>query len=192
MVEWLFMIRELERDRGPPIQSLENVMTSLTILGLSCSLLSEARAVSSSPAMAGGGAVENVTGCPRPCYDEGVKGLVWHCRFHPTKPKLACALDKGRVCVFYARSPSMPFSEWEKLQFYTESTSLVLSIDWNVSICYFNNFRLKIPVHLHWSSSAWNLWWQCNFVANVVGPLGEKFKQNDGDYRVNLLTGGRN
>jgi hypothetical protein len=133
MVEWLFMIRELERDRGPPIQSFEN-MTSLTILGPSCSLLSEARAVSSSPTMAGGGAVENVTGCPRPCYDEGEKGLVWHCRFHPTKPKLACALDKGRVCVFYARSPSMPFSEWEKLLFYTESSSLVLSIDWNVSI----------------------------------------------------------
>lgn len=46
--------------------------------------------------------VESLAARTNAGYDVGEKGSVWHCRFHPTKAKLACALDGGRVCVFSA------------------------------------------------------------------------------------------
>ena len=55
-----------------------------------------------------------------------------HSIFHPTKPKLACAVPGG-VCVFSGKSSSSSFSEWH-LDFLEDShESEVRSIDWQVS-----------------------------------------------------------
>ena len=77
----------------------------------------------------------HLSGCwKRLCYDPNQKGDVDCCRFHPSKPKLACGLDGGRIWLFCGTSHSTPFCQWEtKRILKAESKDDVRCIDWNVS-----------------------------------------------------------
>ena len=54
------------------------------------------------------------------------------CRFHPCKPKLACALNAGRACIFSGHNTNS-FSEWDKIILQGLTRSFVRCIDWKVS-----------------------------------------------------------
>ena len=59
---------------------------------------------------------------------------VRHCRFHPLEPKLACALQNGRVCVFISESSASFVMNWRKVLLQAVTNSHVSKIDWSVRV----------------------------------------------------------
>jgi WD40 repeat protein len=59
---------------------------------------------------------------------------VRHCRFHPLEPKLACALQNGKVCVFVTESPASLLMNWRKVHLQAVTNAHVSKIDWNVRV----------------------------------------------------------
>jgi hypothetical protein len=68
------------------------------------------------------------------CYTTADAGIVYNCRFHPKKLKLACVL-KGNICVFKG-DHNAPFSNWTRITFERQSKSHILCIDWKVNTDY--------------------------------------------------------
>ena len=68
----------------------------------------------------------------RRCYGPSESGPVYCCSFHPTKPKLACGLDGGRVCLFSVTDHSISFAEWTETVLQAAESSWVKCIDWKV------------------------------------------------------------
>jgi hypothetical protein len=70
----------------------------------------------------------------RRCYGVNETGDVNCCCFHPSKPKLACGLGKGKVCLFSGTDQSTPFSEWTETVLEATKSSWVSCIDWKVRL----------------------------------------------------------
>ena len=65
------------------------------------------------------------------CYTSADVGIVYNCRFHPKKLKLACVL-KGNICVFMG-DHNVPFSNWTRITLEKKSKLHILCIDWKVN-----------------------------------------------------------
>ena len=74
------------------------------------------------------------SGCRKQrCDDPNPQDQVICCSFHPSRPKLACGLDGGRICLFGGRSHTTPFGQWNKKRILqAQSEAEVVCIDWNV------------------------------------------------------------
>ena len=66
----------------------------------------------------------------RSCYDVGETGSVLNCSFHPTTNILACALSKGRVCLW--KDPTLDPRTRAEVQ-PASTRSDVHKLEWNVS-----------------------------------------------------------
>ena len=67
------------------------------------------------------------------CDDPDQQGKVICCSFHPSRPKLACGLSGGRICLFGSTSHTTPFGQWNKKRILqAQSEAEVVCIDWNV------------------------------------------------------------
>jgi hypothetical protein len=102
-------------------------------------------------------------GCSqRRCYGPSESGDVNCCSFHPTKPKLACGLDGGRVCLFSESSQSIPFAEWTKTILQAATNPWIKCIDWKVgrqnSSCAIF-FKIKKNFVYSWTGANWLLEW---------------------------------
>ena len=71
-------------------------------------------------------------GCSKRCCYGPFQSGVFCCSFHPTKPKLACGLERGRVCLFSGTHHSTPFSEWTETLLQAATRSWVKCVDWKV------------------------------------------------------------
>jgi len=119
----------------------------------------------------------------RRCYGPSESGGVTCCSFHPTKPKLACGLDGGRVCLFSASDESTPFSEWTEMVLQAATSSSVVSIDWKVwhqnSSCE-NFFQMKknLLLQVDGSKLAAGLNYETVVVWNEDGTKSFELKQH--------------